>query len=163
MTGGKDELQQVVADIVIDCCFQVRHELLLPGFELAAEFLVLLVDSLVAAKVIDRTMLSRGHEPGPGIAGYARLGPLFEGGDQRILRKFLGDANVAYDTREAADEPGRFDPPDGAMGVGSCHCYRSHHPWAVGGKLNAWKQIGRRKHLPHSHRSSHVFMAPECA
>ena len=66
----------------------------------------------------------------PGIVRDARLGPLFERGDQSVLREILGEADVAHDPREAGDEPGRLDPPDrvdGAMGVGSRHDYRSHH------------------------------------
>ena len=84
----------------------------------------------VAAEVIDGTMFGGGHQPCARIVGDARLRPLFECGDESVLCQVLGYADVAHDSRQPGDEPGRLDPPDGvdgAMGVGSCHCYRSHH------------------------------------
>ena len=44
--------------------------------------------------------------------------------------KIFGNAHVTNDPRETGDEPCRLDPPDrvdGAMCIGSCHYYRSHH------------------------------------
>ena len=75
--------------------------------ELAAELLVLALEQRVAAQQIDRAMLRRGHEPGAWIVRDARLRPLLERGDERVLRELLGQADVAHDAREAGDEPGR--------------------------------------------------------
>jgi hypothetical protein len=55
---------------------------------------------------------------------------LLKRGDEGILRKVLGKANVTHDAGEPSDEPGGLDPPDrvdGAMNIGSRHCYRSQH------------------------------------
>ena len=51
-------------------------------------------------------MLRRGHEPGARVVRDARLRPLLERGDERVLREILGQADVAHDAREAGDEPG---------------------------------------------------------
>src|SRR5439155_17122630 len=95
-----------------------------------AKLLVLAFEQLVAAEEVDRTVLRGGHQPGTGIARDAGLRPLLERGDERIVREVLGEPDVAYDPREAGDDPRRFDPPDRvdrAMGVGSRHDSRSHH------------------------------------
>jgi hypothetical protein len=66
-------------------------------------------------------MLRGAHQPGARPVGDARERPLLERGDQRILREFLGETNIADDPRETSDEPGGLNPPDridGAMGIG---------------------------------------------
>jgi hypothetical protein len=72
-------------------------------------------------------MLGGGHEPGARVLRDARLLPLLERGDEGILGQILGKADIAHDTHETADEPGRFDSPDGvnrAMGIGGGHSHR---------------------------------------
>ena len=56
-------------------------------------------------KLVDRAMLRGGHEPGARIVRDARLRPLLERGDERVLRELLGEADVAHDPREPGDEP----------------------------------------------------------
>ena len=139
MTGDEHQAQQIVANVVVKSRFEVFH-LVLAGTDLACpnllndvlatEFFVLALETRVAAEVIDGTMLGGGHQPGARVVGDARLRPLFERGDESVLRQVLGHADIAHDPRQPGDEPGRLDPPDGvdgAMGVGSRHCYRSHH------------------------------------
>jgi hypothetical protein len=41
---------------------------------------------------------------------------LLQGGDERVLRQLLGNADVANDARQACDQPGRLYPPDGLNG-----------------------------------------------
>jgi len=85
---------------------------------------VLSFEKFRAAKMIERAMFGGGHEPRAGIIGYARLGPFFECGDERVLRQFFGEANVAYDAREAGDQARGFDTPDGVnrpVSVGGGH------------------------------------------
>ena len=135
MAGREDEPQQVVADVVVERRVEIRHGHLCSRLELAAELLVLALEPLVSPQEIDGAMLRGGHEPGARVVRDARLRPLLERGDQRILRQVLGQTDVAHDPRQTGDEPGRLDPPDrvdGAMGVGSRHGYRSHHLQSVG-------------------------------
>ena len=80
--------------------------------ELARELLVLALERRAAAQQVDRAVLRRGHEPGARVVRDARLGPLLERGDERVLRQLLGEADVAHDPREAGDQPGGLDPPD---------------------------------------------------
>ena len=99
----------------------------LEGFEFAAEFFVLAFEALVAADVIDGPMLGGGHEPGAGVVGDARGGPLFEGGDEGVVGEVLGDADVADDAGQPGDDPGRLDPPhrvDRLPEVGGLHRLR---------------------------------------
>ena len=102
MTGNKHEAEQVVADIIIERCIEIGHGHL-SGCELAAEFLVLALEPRVSAEVIDGTMFSRGHQPGPRVVRDARNWPLLEGSDESILREILGDTDIAHNAREAGD------------------------------------------------------------
>ena len=80
--------------------------------ELAAELLVLALEQRCVGAAVDRAVLGGGHEPGARVVRDARLRPLLERGDERVLRQLLGEADVAHDPREPGDEPGRLDPPD---------------------------------------------------
>ena len=139
MTGDEYQAQQVIADIVVESSVEFFHLGLtrpdLAGTDLlndafATEFLVLAVEPLVAAEVVDGAMFGGGHQPGARIVRNARLRPLFERGHQSILREVFGHADIAHNSGQPGDEPRRLDPPDrvdGTMCVGSCHCHRSHH------------------------------------
>src|SRR4029077_3705689 len=104
MTGDEDEAKEIVANSVVDPGVEIWHGHLLLRFELAAELLVLALEELVAAKVINGAMLGGGHEPGAGIVRDAGGGPLFECGDESVLRELLGDADIAHDACEASDD-----------------------------------------------------------
>src|SRR6266849_3270039 len=127
MTGDEHKAQQVVTDVIVERGFEIRHECLLPGIVLATKLLVLALQELGAAKEINGTMLGGGHEPGTWVLRDTRLLPLLERGDEGILGKILGKADIAHDPNETADEPGRFDSPDGvnrAMDIGGGHSHR---------------------------------------
>ncbi|HKO19224.1 MAG TPA: hypothetical protein VJU82_10100 [Acidobacteriaceae bacterium] len=70
MTGDEHEAQQVVADVVIDSLREVRHSVF-PLNEIAPKLLMLFVNQRSPAEVIDRSMLSRSHEPGARIFRHA--------------------------------------------------------------------------------------------
>ena len=99
MARGKNETQQVVAHVVVDGGRQRSLGTHLSLLELAAEMLVLAVLHLAASQVIDRAMLRRRHEPRARIVRHARLGPLLEGRDERVLRQVFRDPDVADDAR----------------------------------------------------------------
>ena len=73
---------------------------LLLRLELAAELLVLALEQLAAAQPVDGAVLRGGHQPGARVVRDARLRPLLERGDERVLRQLLGEADVAHDPRE---------------------------------------------------------------
>src|SRR5712664_1454912 len=130
MTGDEHKAQQVVTDVIVERGFEIRHECLLPGIELAAKLLVLALEELAAAKKIKGAMLGGGHEPGTRVLRDARLLPLLERGNERILGEIFSKTYIAHDSHEAADEPGRFDSPDGvnrSMNIGGVHSHRYHH------------------------------------
>src|SRR6185436_4147064 len=146
MTGYEHESQEVIADVVVDCGVEIGHRHLL-CLELATELFVFPFEECSPAKQVDSPMLRGRHEPGAGLVGDAGLRPLFECGDERILREILGQTDVAHDAGETGDEPGRFDPPDsvnGAMDVGRGHGYRSHHLYSVSASDIGMKAITER-------------------
>ena len=104
--------QEIVADLVVERRVEIGAGQALLRLELVTELLVLALEQLVPAEMVDRAMLRRGHEPGARVARDALLRPLFERRDQRVLCEVLGDTDVAHDPRQPGDEPRRFDPPD---------------------------------------------------
>ena len=70
--------------------------------ELATELPRLSLVDLRSPQSVDRPVLGRGHEPGAGVVRDARLWPLLKGGDERLLGKILGDADVAHDPARPA-------------------------------------------------------------
>jgi hypothetical protein len=111
VAGGEDEPQQIVADIVVQRGVEIR--LRTGRFELVAQLLVLALEQLVAAPVIDRAVLGGGHEPGPGIPRNAGCRPLFERGEERVLREVLAEPDVTDHPGQRRDKLRRLDAPDG--------------------------------------------------
>ena len=138
MAGGEDQAQQVVADVVVERRVEVaarRSRARASSSRPSSS--CLRSSSLRAAELVDGAVLGRGHQPGARVVRDARLRPLLERGDQRVLRQLLGQADVAHHARQAGDEPRRLDPPDrvdGAMGVGGRHGYRSDHLPSAGAR-----------------------------
>ena len=129
-----------------------------------ADFLVLALVQLAATQAVDAAMLGRGHQPGARIVGHAGSGPLFERGDECVLRELFGNADIAHDAREAGDEPGRLDPPDRvdfAMDVGSRHGFRSDHLAAVPARL--WLPRPQWRRQSFDRRLAHTSAPPACA
>jgi hypothetical protein len=116
MTGGEHEPEKVIANMVVEGTFEIRHSHFFL-FELAPEFLVLADKPCVSTEVIDGTMLGGGHKPGTRIIRDTGLRPLLDGGDKGVLREIFGQADVPHNAREAGDEPGRLHPPDGLNGA----------------------------------------------
>jgi hypothetical protein len=93
MARGEDEPQHVIIDHLIQRVLGVSKPLLLP-LQLAGTLFMLLYEHAAAPQRIDRAPLRRLHQPCPGIVRDAFLGSNFEGSHERILRQFLGDADV---------------------------------------------------------------------
>jgi hypothetical protein len=116
MTGCEHESEKVVANVVVQGTFKIRHSHFFL-FELAPEFLVLADKPCVSTEVIDGPMLGGGHKPGARIIRDTRLRPLLDGGDKGVLREIFGQTDIPNNPREAGDEPGRFHPPDSLDGA----------------------------------------------
>ena len=112
MAGGEDEPQKVVVERVVG---RGRKVLLINGraqLRIAAQLLGLTLVDLRAPQPVDAAMLGGGHEPGARVVRDARLRPLLEGGEERILGDLLGHPDVPHDPREAGHQLRRLDPPD---------------------------------------------------
>jgi hypothetical protein len=130
MTGRKYETKQIVTHVIVKGGHYFLCRIALLRFELCTELRVFAVEELTAAQGINGTVLGGSHEPGTRIARDARFRPLFERGNQGVLRQLLGHADIPYDAGKSGDEAGRFDSPDSvdrAVCLGSTHYYRSHH------------------------------------
>jgi hypothetical protein len=112
VAAREHEAQQIVADVVVERGVEVRRRRVALELEHVAELLVLAVDALPAAQLVERAVLRGGHEPRAGALGQARARPRLERRDERVLRELLGAADVAGEAREAGDEPGGLDAED---------------------------------------------------
>src|ERR1700722_4659363 len=99
MAGNKKQAQQIVANIVVESGIEIGYGQLFRG-KFATQFFVLALEPSGPAEVINGSMFGGRHQPCAWVVRDARLGPLLEGGDQRILCEILGDADVAHDARE---------------------------------------------------------------
>lgn len=130
MTGGEHQAQQVIADVVVERIVEIRHgRFLLPGGEFTAQLLVFAFEQFTAAQMVERAVFGGGHQPGARIVRDARLRPALEGGDQSVLREFLGEADVAQQPRERGDDARRLDAPhrvDGAVDIARIYLKMSH-------------------------------------
>ena len=110
MTGGEDEPEHLVADIVVERGVEVGHGLLLLR-HVGGDDIVLAREHPAAAQVIQGAVLGARHQPGAGLFRNAGDRPVLERGDQGFLRQVLGQRHVAQHPRQAGDQPGLFDPP----------------------------------------------------
>jgi hypothetical protein len=108
----EDEAQDVVLH-VLDLGGEVGLVELLDDLQLAPDQLLLALERHAPAQRVDAPALGGGHEPGAGLVRDARLRPLLERGDERVLRQVLGHRHVTDDASQPGDEPGRLDPPHG--------------------------------------------------
>jgi hypothetical protein len=62
VASDKHQPQQIIADVIIQSCIEIRHRQLL-RFHLASQFFVLAIEHLPAPQQIERAMLRRSHQP----------------------------------------------------------------------------------------------------
>src|SRR5438874_11631262 len=110
MARHEDEAEEVIPDVLIDR--RVRVDALLSPLDVAPHLFAFALERLAAADRVDRAMLRRRHQPGARFLRHARGGPLLERGNESVLRELLGRTDVADETSQPGDEPGRLDPPD---------------------------------------------------
>ena len=113
VAGGEDQAQQLIADVVVERRLDVLDAGVAFVLEVAADLGVLARLHLVAAELVDRPALGRGHQPGAGVLRNPGLRPFGERGHQRVLRQLFGQADVAHHPGQARDQPGLLDPEDG--------------------------------------------------
>ena len=113
VAGGEDEPQQVVVDVVGVGGFLGRGD----GLQGAADLRQLAGVVLPAPDQVDGAVPGGGHEPGARVVGHTVPRPLLQGGDQRVLGEFLGDADVADDAGDGGDDARGLDAVDGLDGM----------------------------------------------
>ena len=112
MTGGENEPQQLVADVIVQRGIPIGHGLLL-GHHVIGDQLVFALEHPAAPQMIEGAALGGRHQPGAGPLRHAHRGPAFQSGQQRFLRQIFGQRHIAEHPRQAGDQPGLLDPPDG--------------------------------------------------
>ncbi len=112
VAGHEDQAQDVVLHVV-DLRGEVGLVELLEDLQLAPDQLLLALERDAAAQGVDAPALGGGHEPGTRVVRDARLRPLLQCGDERVLGQVLGHRHVAGEPSQPGDQPGRLDPPDG--------------------------------------------------
>jgi hypothetical protein len=134
MAGDEHQAQEIVADRIVDRRLELFDDAVLLGVEIAGDLLMLHLEALGAAEVVDRAVLGGRHQPGARVVRDTRHRPLLEGDQQSVLRQLLGEADVAHDARQTGDQTRRFDAPDGVdravgcgLGIGRRHGDRSQH------------------------------------
>ena len=110
MAAREDQPQAVVRDrahaglpfdgrVRVDC-LELRLDR-----RVALEQLLLLGEPPPATQPVDRPVPGRGRDPRPGVVGHAARGPRLQGGDERLLDRFLGEVEVAEDANQRCDRP----------------------------------------------------------
>jgi len=122
VASGEHQTQQIVADVVVELRVDIRC--FAQQLFLLSERLDLLGQPGLPAQRVDRPVLGDPHQPAARVVGHARLGPLRQRRDQRVLRELLRRPDVAHDAREPRDQPRRLDTPECVDG--SVHIA---HPW----------------------------------
>src|ERR1700720_3310409 len=100
--------------------------------------------------MIDRTMLRSGREPSARVIRDARCRPFLERGDECVLCKLFGQAEVTDNPSDTSDDSGGLDSPDGvdgAMGIGRRHRYPSYAALRTRELLSLGSVLRRREHL----------------
>ena len=113
MAGDEDQPEQVVADSVVERGIEVRRMAILVDRQLAADLLMLALQHLVAAQMVEGAPLGGRHQPGARPLRHAVARPLLQRRNQRLLREFLGQADIADDARQPGDQLRLLDAPDG--------------------------------------------------
>jgi hypothetical protein len=110
MAGRENKAKKIVPDLLVDRTVQVQA--FLSQLEVASDLFVLALECLAAPDQVDGAVLRGPHEPGARPLRHSIGRPLLERGDQGVLCKLLSRPDIADDTSQPADEPGRLDPPD---------------------------------------------------
>src|SRR5919197_3857385 len=117
MTGCEDEAQQVILDLLLGGKFEVLAGQLLLRLQLPPELLVLSLEALSAADLVDGSMPGGTHQPGPRLLWHALSRPPLQGDQEGVLRKILSQAEIADDASQASDQAWRLHSPDGLEGA----------------------------------------------
>ena len=99
-------------------------------------------------------MLGGGHEPGARVVRDARLGPLLERGDERLLGEILGEPDVAHQAGDARDQPRGLDPPDGLDGARDVATRHGRGYAPASACTRSWRSFSRSSGVNCSPKSS---------
>lgn len=112
MTGGEDQPQHLITNVVIEGRVEIGHRVLL-GLQRHRDHRKFAGQHRCAAQMLLRAASGGGHQPSARTIGNAGLWPPFQRRDERILGQFLSQRHVAQHPTQAGGQPGLLDPPCG--------------------------------------------------
>lgn len=95
MAGHEHQTQLVIAQVIIGIDELRGTGGLLFALDLEAQRILLAPLQLIVAQAVDGAVLGGGHQPRGRVVGNAVARPMLQCGDQRILRQFFGQTDVA--------------------------------------------------------------------
>ena len=101
MTAGENEAEAVIDHVVV-----LDLGSLLRDIEFTGDFAPAL------AQPVDRTEASRRNQPGPRAGRYAFYRPALDRRRERILKRLLGEIEVAEETNQSGQNAAGFGPVD---------------------------------------------------
>ncbi len=140
--AAKIRPKQLIAEVVVERRCHVIGARVALILELAADLGMLAREHLGAAELVDGFAFRRRHQPRTRIVGNARLRPLAERGDERVLRQLLREAHVTNHAGEPGDQPRMLDAEHGLdrlVGVSLRH---------VSGLERGFKNVEKRSRRP---------------
>src|SRR5699024_6841303 len=73
---------------------------------------------LIGAYAVDRTVLRRGHQPGPGPGGHAAAGPRLDRAEDGVVESLLGEVEIVETIGQRREQPPAIFLADGAEDPG---------------------------------------------
>jgi hypothetical protein len=90
MAGDEHQAQEVIPNMIVNGSDEIRRRGFLTDFEIVAKLIVFALKQLSSAKLVDCTILCRGHEPGTRVIRNAGRRPTLKRRDKSILRQVFG-------------------------------------------------------------------------
>ena len=126
MAAGEDEAQPIVLDAVVFEVFELRSAAR-PRLELLGEPRERRLEPGTAADGVDRLEPAGRNEPRPRVVRHAVLRPAFHRGRERVVKRLLGEVEIAEQANQGGEDAARVGTVDSIYRLaGSLGCVLAH-------------------------------------